>query len=448
MQAGTQGDLLPYSWEEILTITAEHTLKKNYYEAGINVCRICFDILDTHVADAYKKVPASALSTIGWNPLMLPNKIFEHLMSTYNKPSPDAMRQHNLTFISTYNPKDPPKLLFKCCADCQEVAIVAKVPYMSKKLLMNVDNLFTRSGIYTHDIDNWECKAEADKIYVNLHPFIQAANQRCLASGIITAMQSGYASNICFAHLTTKDNISDNGTADTIVELIATHMANLSVSVLLQAITTNHANTANFNTSMQQVVANKAQCTQEHNHMVQQFAMMLTAPSIVQQFAGQQVGWPHAATQHNFIPRAIPNFAPTQQWGQPPGGARGSSCSRNRCSRCNPCSPALPGAPLTFVGGTQMVPFSNGAAISYILANMQPAQQQNPRFSNVTKQWVNQNVGFTCRFDIEDWHTSAMCPRKKMGHMDGFTHSNYMEYEWANHQFCCKVMHKTMYLQM
>jgi hypothetical protein len=35
-----------------------------------------------------------------------------------------------------------------------------------------------------------------------------------------------------------------------------------------------------------------------------------------------------------------------------------------------------------------------------------------------------------------------------MGHMDGFTRMNYMEYKWANHQFCRKAMLKTMYPQM
>ncbi len=79
---------------------------------------------------------------------------------------------------------------------------------------------------------------------------------------------------------------------------------------------------------------------------------------------------------------------------------------------------------------------------------MQPAQQQNPWFSNVTKQWANQNVCFTCRFDVRNWHTSATCPHKKMSHMDGFTRLNYMEYKWANQQFYCKAMHKTMCLQM
>jgi hypothetical protein len=110
------------------TITAEHTLKKNYYETGINVCRACFDILSAHVANAYKTAPASAPSTIGSNLSIMPNKIFEQLMSTYGKPTPIAMHQNNLMFISTYNPKDPPELLFKHCADCQEVAIIAKSP--------------------------------------------------------------------------------------------------------------------------------------------------------------------------------------------------------------------------------------------------------------------------------------------------------------------------------
>jgi hypothetical protein len=76
---------------------------------------------------------------------------------------------------------------------------------------------------------------------------------------------------------------------------------------------------------MQQVTANEAQHTQEYNHMDQKFAMMSTTPPIAQQFAGQHARWPPAATQRNFIPPTIPNFAPTQQWGQPLGGTHGSS---------------------------------------------------------------------------------------------------------------------------
>jgi hypothetical protein len=64
---GTQGAALPYSRKEILTITVEHTLDKNYYKTGINVCCACCDVLDAHVANAYKTAPTTTPSTIGWN---------------------------------------------------------------------------------------------------------------------------------------------------------------------------------------------------------------------------------------------------------------------------------------------------------------------------------------------------------------------------------------------
>ncbi len=84
--------------------------------------------------------------------------------------------------------------------------------------------------------------------------------------------------------------------------------------------------------------------------------------------------------------------------------------------------------------------------IPYILVGIHPPlQQQYPKYSNIVKKFAIQNVCYMCRFDVEDWHTSAMCNRKKLGHQDGFIHSNYMEYVCANHPFCRKAMHKTMY---
>jgi hypothetical protein len=223
--------------------------------------------------------------------------------------------------------------------------------------------------------------------------------------------------------LTAANNVSDNGTANTIVDSLNTHMADLAASVLLQTTVRNDANTAIFNASMNQVSANEAQCNNNHNCMMQQFAMLSTAPTAAPQFAGltgQQAGRPQAATQRNFIPQVIPILAPAQQWGQPCGGRRGSTCSCNGRGHRNPRGLAQQGAPIPFVCGNQMIP--------YILAGMQPTQHQNSCYFNMVKQWANQNVCFSCRFDIEDWHASATCPHKKMGHMDGFTRTNYMKY--------------------
>ncbi len=248
---------------------------------------------------------------------------------------------------------------------------------------MNIVNLFTRASIYARNMDDWKCKPDAKKMYINLCPFIQAKYQHCLASGVIMATQSRYASKKCFAGLTAADDVLDDGTSNTIVKSIQTHMANLSASVLLQSTASNDANTAIFYSLMQQVAANKAKRNANHMHMLQQFAMMTANQPSIQQFAGQITGQPatrpQAATQHNFVPQAIPVLPPAQQWGQLHGGGGcGGSCSRNGCGRLNPRNPMQPGALVPFVGGNQMIP--------YIPAIIQPTQQQNPHYSNVVKQ--------------------------------------------------------------
>jgi hypothetical protein len=98
---------------------------------------------------------------------------------------------------------------------------------------------------------------------------------------------SGYASNNQFTGLAAEDNVSDDGTAETIVEYISSHMANLSASVLTQSNTSNNANTAIFNMSMQQMAANKAQRNNDQTRMLQQFTMMTNNQPGPQQFSGQ-----------------------------------------------------------------------------------------------------------------------------------------------------------------
>jgi hypothetical protein len=69
---------------------------------------------------------------------------------------PDAIRQNNLLFLAPYNPQEPPELLFKRCTDCQEIAILAKVPYTSEQMMMNVIDLLTRSGMFVRDLEDWD----------------------------------------------------------------------------------------------------------------------------------------------------------------------------------------------------------------------------------------------------------------------------------------------------
>ncbi len=79
-------------------------------------------MLDVQVHDAFKVAPPTTLPTTGWNATMSLHETFDQLATTYGKPTPDTMRQNNLTFFAAYNLQDPPKILFKQCTNCQEIA--------------------------------------------------------------------------------------------------------------------------------------------------------------------------------------------------------------------------------------------------------------------------------------------------------------------------------------
>ena len=278
---------------------------------------------------------------------MLPNDMFEQLMLTYGKPTPDAVRQNNMTFYSAYNPKDPPEVLFKRFADCQEIAIVARVPFTTQQLLMNAVDLLTRCGmLYARDVDSWERKPIADQTYFLLQrPFIQAASQRRLTSGAVTAAASSYSTGNCFAGLTTEDDVSDDGTAKTVIETINSHMANLSASVLTQSSVSNDANTAIFNASIQQMAANEAQRNAEHAQMMQQFALMQTATNTAPAY--------HPPAQRTVIPSVMPVLPPTQQWDF---GATGcGSGGRSRSGRS--CRPPRQGIAPSAQIGSHTIPY-------------------------------------------------------------------------------------------
>jgi hypothetical protein len=111
--------VVPYTCKQTLCITATFTCQKNYYDTVCNIYRAVYDTLDPHVNDAFMVAPPTTPPTIGWNASMLLNDIFDQMMKTYGHPMPNAMSQNMMTFLSPYNPQDPPEILFKHCTDCQ-----------------------------------------------------------------------------------------------------------------------------------------------------------------------------------------------------------------------------------------------------------------------------------------------------------------------------------------
>jgi hypothetical protein len=84
--------------------------------------------------------------------------------------------------------------------------------------------------------------------------------------------------------------------------------------------------------------------------------------------------------------------------------------------------------------------------IPYIPTGVQPTQQKEwVHFSNIVKMFANQNIYYSCGFDVEDWHTSATCNEKRQCPQDSFNCTNYMEYKRAaNHSLCHKAMRRTL----
>ncbi len=198
------------------------------------------------------------------------------MMKTYGRPTPDTMRQNMMTFLSPYNSQDPPEILFKRCADCQEVAIIVNLKYSDEQPLMNIIDLLTRCGLYHRNLQDWDCKPDAKKTWLKLHPFIQEAYQCCLALGTITAGQGGYASCNRFAPLQAnnamENNVLKNNTVETIATTINSHMANLSAQTAASIKT----NATQINASLQQLATHNAHLHQQQQSLMQQMAMLMT----------------------------------------------------------------------------------------------------------------------------------------------------------------------------
>ncbi len=94
--------------------------------------------------------------------------------------------------------------------------------------------------------------------------------------------------------------------------------------------------------------------------------------------------------------------------------------------------PVLPSQIVPFGrGGAQIPPFPGGQQ-----------KPQNPDFSNIYKRFNNWNVCFSCRFDIEDGHTSLTCPFKKANHQTLYVRKNAQQFIAAGYNPCTRGMHK------
>jgi hypothetical protein len=100
--------IVPYTCEEKSIIDLKSSIVKNYFKTWKNIYPACYDTLDAHVNDAFKVAPPTTPPTTGWNATMSLHDIFDQLVTTYGKPTPDTICQNKLRFLAVYNLQDPP----------------------------------------------------------------------------------------------------------------------------------------------------------------------------------------------------------------------------------------------------------------------------------------------------------------------------------------------------
>ena len=90
---------------------------------------------------------------------------------------PTVLLQNDTLFRSPYLPTNAPEVLFHKIKDCQEIMTLGEDPYTPMQLLNNAIRLLLGCGLYQRDFEEWDRKLAADKILINLKPFIQEAYQ-------------------------------------------------------------------------------------------------------------------------------------------------------------------------------------------------------------------------------------------------------------------------------
>jgi hypothetical protein len=178
-------------------------------------------MLDDGIDDAFKFSPDPNLTVL--NPSMKVVKIIDQLMTTYSRLTPIALPHIDTLFCSSvYSPLNAPEMSYCQIEDCQEIQMLGDDPYTPMQLLNNAIRLLLGYSHYHCNFKEWDSKDAADKIWINLKPFIKEAYQCRLNAMSNTAGQHGYMQN-AFAILKESDD-DDNDVATVMTQMAALTM--------------------------------------------------------------------------------------------------------------------------------------------------------------------------------------------------------------------------------
>jgi len=352
--------------------------------------------------------------------------IMEQMTTMYRLPMPTVLLQNDTLFCSPYSPIDAPDVLFCRIKDCQEIMTLGDDPYTPMQLLNNAIRLLLGCGLYQRDFEEWDRKTAADKIWINLKPFIQEAYQRSLNTTSNTPGQHGYVQN-AFAVLEESDDDKD---AD--VATVITQMAALTTQSQLTAAST-AATTSLVTAAIYQLNSN-------------QHAMMQQMASYANANTARNLPAAHNPPLTHFN---IPTIGTFQPGGNVQGGRRPG---RGRGRRAPVISPGGRRAPRTPFADYSACQGGMGASIVPAFVPGAPGvgmatRNTAPMYSNIVKRYANMNVCFSCGFDVENGHTSRTCPQawRCANHQEAYNWSNAQQYIDAGYDACTKAKHTTQF---
>jgi hypothetical protein len=291
------------------------------------------------------------------------------------------------------------------------------------QLLNNAIRLLLGCGLYQRDFEEWDRKIAADKIWINLKPFIQEAYQRRLNATRNTSGQHGYVQN-AFAVLEESDDDEDDNVATVIAQMAA-------------LTTQSQLTTASTAATTSSVTAAIHQLNSNQQVMMQQMATYANANTARNQPAA------HIPPLTHFNVPTIGTFQPgwNAQGGRRPG--RGQGRHAQVISPGGRRAPRTPFAKyLARQGGmgASIVPAFVPGAPGVGMA----ARNTAPMYSNIVKRYANMNVCFSCGFDVENGHTPRTCPQawRRANHQEAYDRSNAQQYIDAGYDACTKAKQK------
>jgi hypothetical protein len=323
--------------------------------------------------------------------------------------------------------------------------MITQDPYMPKQIIGNAIRLLIQSGIFPlKEFDTWE--AMPIKSYPILKTFIHEAFSRCLTAMQLrnTAGQQGYVQQNMYNILDIDGGEETNNKMTITLPTVAAAMATAGGTVMGSTYVAANAVTitAEVTWAINQLSANQT-------HIMQQMAAMNVAsppPDI------PPPGYNVPPIQSVTIPNQ--QTLPAGGFHQGGGAARGGGYRHggghgrrdgHGGSGRNPFANHMVNVSRENVQQMTQLGSNTGFPGGAIPPAMQPQQQPcTANFPNIYKRYKNWNMCYSCGFDVEDRHTSMMCPFWKASHQTGFTRENAQQYIAAGHVPCTKGMHKSI----